>query len=243
MMEGPFIAEIAALLGEPARANIVAALMGGQAMTATELALTAGVAPSTASGHLAKLVEGKLLSIAPQGRHRYYRLASKRVAALLEALMAVAIDGPPRYRPRSIRDENLAAERTCYDHLAGRLGVALADNLSKRGFVLLEDEAGVMTSSGRRFLEDFGLDFRRIDARKRSACRACLDWSERRFHIGGALGAALAERCFHLGWIERRRDGRALTITPSGKSGFYDTFGIGEEVILPPRQVDRRSYC
>jgi DNA-binding transcriptional ArsR family regulator len=236
MMEDPLIDQIAALLGEPARANIVAALMGGQAMTATELGLTAGIAPSTASGHLAKLVEGKSLSIAPQGRHRYYRLASQRVAALLEALMAVAIDGPPRYRPRWMRDDDLAAARTCYDQLAGRLGVALADRLCERGLVLLEEEAGVMTSSGRRFLEDFGVDFRRIDARRRPACRACLDWSERRFHIGGALGAAIAERCFDLGWIARRREGRALTVTPSGRSGFYDTFGIEDEAISVLRQ-------
>jgi DNA-binding transcriptional ArsR family regulator len=227
MVEGPFIAEIAALLGEPARANIVAALMSGQAMTATELALAGGVAPSTASGHLAKLVEGKLLAIAVQGRHRYYRLASQRVAELLEALMAVAIDGPARYRPRSCRDEALAAARTCYDHLAGRLGVALADGLAARGFVVLDAEAGVMAPSGRRFLEDFGVDFRIVDSRRRAACRACLDWSERRYHIGGAIGAALADRCFALGWIERRRDGRALTVTPAGTCGFRDIFGVG----------------
>jgi DNA-binding transcriptional ArsR family regulator len=227
MVEGPFIAEIAALLGEPARANIVAALMSGQAMTATELALAGGVAPSTASGHLAKLVEGKLLAIAVQGRHRYYRLASQRVAELLEALMAVAIDGPARYRPRSCRDEALAAARTCYDHLAGRLGVALADGLAARGFVVLDAEAGVMAPSGRRFLEDFGVDFRIVDSRRRTACRACLDWSERRYHIGGAIGAALADRCFALGWIERRRDGRALTVTPAGTCGFRDIFGVG----------------
>jgi DNA-binding transcriptional ArsR family regulator len=227
MVEGPFIAEIAALLGEPARANIVAALMSGQAMTATELALAGGVAPSTASGHLAKLVEGKLLAIAVQGRHRYYRLASQRVAELLEAVMAVAIDGPARYRPRSCRDEALAAARTCYDHLAGRLGVALADGLAVRGFVVLGTEAGVMTPSGRRFLEDFGVDFRIVDARRRAACRACLDWSERRYHIGGAIGAALADRCFALGWIERRRDGRALIVTPAGTCGFRDIFGVG----------------
>lgn len=234
MRDGPFIAEIAALLGEPTRANIVAALMGGQALTATELALVAGIAPSTASGHLAKLVEGRLLDTIRRGRNRYYRLASQRVAALLEALMAVAVEGPTRHRPRSLRDEALATARTCYDHIAGRLGVALADGLSAREFLVLGEEAAMMTPAGRNFLTDFGLDFPVIDAKRRTACRACLDWSERRFHIGGAVGAALAERCFALRWIERRRDGRALTITPAGLSGFQATFGIDSQQILPP---------
>src|SRR6476659_4138497 len=129
MTDGPYIAEAAALIGDPARANMLAALMDGRALTATELAYRAGVAPSTASGHLAKLAEGKLVQVTPGGRHRYYRLASSAVAGVLENLMALAVEGPPRHRPKSRCDEAMARARTCYDHFAGRLGVALADKL------------------------------------------------------------------------------------------------------------------
>ena len=132
MTEGPYIAEAASLIGDPARANILAALVGGRALTATELGLAAGVAPSTTSGHLAKLLEGRLIFVTATGRHRYFRLASPAVAAVLESLMALAADGPPRHRPRSRYDEAMDRARTCYDHFAGRLGVGLADRLAKR---------------------------------------------------------------------------------------------------------------
>ena len=226
MTEGPYIAEAAALIGDPARANMLAALMDGRALTASELAYRAGVAPSTASGHLAKLIEGKLVAATASGRHRYYRLGSPAVARVIENLMTLAVDGPSRHRPRSRCDEAMAMARTCYDHFAGRLGVALADGLADRKQILLGDEGGLVTDAGREFLRDFGVEFLGRKGSRRALCRPCLDWSERRWHIGGYIGAAIAERCFTLGWTERQKDSRAVTITPAGGHGFEKVFGI-----------------
>jgi DNA-binding transcriptional ArsR family regulator len=226
MSEGPYIAEAASLIGDPARANILTTLLDGRAMTATELGLAAGVAPSTASGHLAKLLEGKLLSVTATGRHRYFALASPAVARVLESLMELAVDGPPRHRPKSRCGEAMAKARTCYDHLAGRLGVALADSLRERDCVLLTDEGGMVTDKGQAFLATLGVDFATPKGSRRAFCRPCLDWSERRWHIGGAVGAALARRCFDLGWTARQLDTRAVTITAAGEQGFQDLFGV-----------------
>jgi DNA-binding transcriptional ArsR family regulator len=179
-----------------------------------------------ASAHLGKLVEAKLLVVEKQGRHRYFRLTSPKVAGVIEALMAVAVDGAPRHRPRSRGDEALALARTCYDHLAGRLGVALADTLIERGHVVLDDDGGLVTTEGTRFLSEFGLDLSDVASRQRRFCRPCLDWSERRRHLGGAVGVALARQCFKLGWIERVKDSRAVAITSTGRSGLLAVFGI-----------------
>jgi DNA-binding transcriptional ArsR family regulator len=226
MSTGPFIAEIAALVGDPTRANMLLVLMHGRALTAGELAYAARVSPSTASGHLGKLLGAKLLAVEKQGRHRYFRLASPVVADLLEGLMAVAVDGAPRYRPPSRGDEALRLARTCYDHLAGRLGVALTDTLLSRGHIVLDNDVGQVTADGSRFLDQFGVDLAYAGSQRRRFCRPCLDWSERRRHLGGAVGAALAARCFELGWIERVKDSRAVTITASGRSGLLATFSI-----------------
>jgi DNA-binding transcriptional ArsR family regulator len=225
MSDGPYIAEAAALIGEPARANMLAALVGGRAMTASELGLGAGVAASTASEHLAKLLDGRLVSVTSTGRHRYFRLASPAVARVLEELMALAMDGPPRHRPKSRCDDAMARARTCYDHLAGKLGVALADSLAAREQVVLTDDGGLITDSGRAFLSSLGAELQRRNTR-RALCRPCLDWSERRWHIGGEVGAAIAERCFALGWTERRSDSRAITITATGERAFDELFGV-----------------
>jgi len=226
MREGPFIAEAAALIGNPARANILAALMDGRALTSSELAYRANVAPSTTSEHLAKLVDGRLIAVSSTGRHRYYRLASPAVAHLLENMMALSIDGPPRHRPASRCDDAMARARTCYDHLAGRLGVALADSLAERNHIILGDEGGLVTDEGGKFLRELGVEFDRPKKSRRTFCRACLDWSERRWHIGGFLGAAIAGRCLELEWVERQRDSRALSITPSGERAFDQLFGF-----------------
>lgn len=225
-MDGPYIAEAAALIGDPARANILAALMDGRALTATELGIAAGVAPSTASGHLAKLAQGKLVAVTPAGRHRYYRLASPAVASVLEHLMSLASDGPARHRPRSRCDVAMARARTCYDHFAGKLGVALADSFAARGQVVLEDEGGLVTDAGRAFLVNLGVELENSKGSRRAFCRPCLDWSERRWHIGGIVGAALARRSFELGWTERQKHGRAVTITPAGERAFDQLFGV-----------------
>jgi DNA-binding transcriptional ArsR family regulator len=222
----PSLAEVAALVGNPARANMLTALLDGRALTATELAFAGGVAPQTASGHLAKMTEGRLLTLAKQGRHAYYRLASPMIGRMLESIMAVAADGPPRHQPRWCGGEALRNARTCYDHLAGRLGVALADALAARDHVELSEDGGMVTPEGEAFLLEFGVDPREKSPSGRPFCRPCLDWSERRTHLAGALGAALAARCFDLHWVARMRDTRALLLTPEGKLGFSETFGI-----------------
>ena len=227
MQAGPHISQIATLVGDPARANMLSALMDGRALTATELAYLAGVTPQTASSHLSKLAEAELLSQAKQGRHRYYRLASPLVGQMLESIMAVAETGPARYRPHWKGGEALRAARTCYDHLAGRLAVGIADALVAHGHVVLADDGGEVTAAGQMHLADLGIDIGAIAARQRRAfCRPCLDWSERRPHLAGAVGAALCARAFELGWIERIKDSRAVSVTRAGSHGFAQAFGL-----------------
>ena len=227
MISGAMIAEIAALAGDPARANNLTALLDGRAMTATELAFAAHVTPQTASAHLAKLTEAGLINATPSGRHRYFRLTSAKVAQMLESIGAVAIDSRPRFRPLSRQAAALRDARVCYDHLAGRLGVAIADAMIRRGYIVLEDEGGHFTDSGTRYLTDLGIDlYDPALQRRRHMCRACLDWTERRPHIGGAIGAALAEKWLTLGWIARAKDSRAVTLTAAGERGFRDSLGL-----------------
>ncbi len=230
MASTPSIAEIGALVGNPARANVLVALMDGRALTATELAFAARVSPQTTSGYLAQLTDANLLARRKQGRHCYYRLASPLIGGMVEAIMAVAADSPSPARPRWKGDEALRAARTCYDHLAGRLGVALVDALVKHRRIVLEEDGGEVTPRGVRFLAEFGIDAAAIDRRRRAYCRPCLDWSERRPHLAGAVGAALAARCFELGWIERGRDSRAVSVTAAGRDGFAEVFGIAMNV-------------
>ncbi len=218
----PSVAEIAALLGNPnpARATMLTALMGGRALTAGELSFAAHVSPQTASGHLAMLRDARLVTLRKQGRHAYYRLASPAVGHMLEGIMAVAVNGPPRYRPRWQGDEALRTARTCYDHLAGRLGVAMAGALERGDYLVLGEDGGEVTIKGHAFLTDWGLDVVAIGHGRRTFCRPCLDWSERRPHIAGAVGAALARHCFDLDWIRRITDTRAVAITEKGRRGF-----------------------
>ena len=227
----PSIAEIAALVGNPARANMLTVLLDGRALTATELAYIGSVSPQTASGHLSKLAEGGLLVVHKQGRHSYFRLASPLIGQMLEGIMAVAGQAlPPRHRLHWRGDEALRTARTCYDHLAGRLGVALADSLVERGYVVLGQDGGMVTARGQAFFTDFGIDLRQLGQGKRAFCRPCLDWSERRPHLAGVIGASLAKRGFELGWFARRRDTRALTMSDTGREGLAEVFGI----VLPP---------
>ena len=216
------MSRIAALLGDPARANILTALMDGRALTAKELAYAAHVSPQTTSGHLAKLTDAQLLTVARQGRHRYFRLSSPLIGHMLESVLAVAgsvAPTPPPWRG----GEALRTARTCYDHLAGRLGVAVADSLSDAGHLVLSADGGEVTPSGDAFLAKFGAH---PAEGKRVFCRPCLDWSERRPHIAGRLGASLVHRCLDLGWLQRQRDTRAVAITPPGQRGFTEVFGI-----------------
>ena len=226
MPNAPQIAEVAALVGDPARANILVALLTGRALTATELAHAAGVTPQTTSGHLGKLSTARLVVLMKQGRHRYYRLAGPQVAQMLESIMNVALDGPPRYQPKSKLDDAMRHARTCYDHFAGLLGVGIADAMVARDFVVLGDEAGEVTPQGMEFLSRLGVDLDAARAKRRVFCRPCLDWTERRSHIGGAVGAAFAQRCFDLKWIERIGDTRAVKATPLGRRGFMESLEL-----------------
>ncbi len=226
MQTGPHIAQIAALVGDPDRATVLSALLDGRALTATELAYFAGVTPQTASSHLGKLAEAGLLALEKQGRHRYYRLASPLVGRMLESIMAVAEAGPARYRPHWKGGDALRTARTCYDHLAGRLAVALAEALVARGCVVLGEDGGEVTAAGMECLAELGIDLGAAVKRRRAFCKPCLDWSERRPHLAGAVGAALATRAFELGWVERIKDTRAVAITEAGHHGFIEAFGV-----------------
>ena len=229
----PFISEVAALIGNPSRANVLIALLDGRALTASELACAAGVSPQTTSGHLGKMTQARLLTLTRQGRHCYYRLASPLIGRMLESIMAVAAERPSRERPRWRGDDELRTARTCYDHLAGRLGVALADALTARDCVVMTEDGGMVTPAGERFFLGLGLDTRKIARARRAFCRPCLDWSERRLHLAGALGAAIAARCFDLGWVVRVRDTRAVRISRRGERAFAETFGIRSGAITP----------
>ncbi len=226
MSYGPPIAAIAALIGDPARATILASLMGGEALTAGELARLAGVTPQTASSHLAKLTDAHLIAVERQGRHRYYRLVSADVAQALETFMTVATARPQRPRLLSPRDRALHLARTCYDHMAGRLAIALTDSLVAHRHLVLADGAGLITGHGQRLLDDFGIGLKQTPASRRPLCRTCLDWSERRPHLSGRLGAALLARLLELGWLIRVPHSRALTISRTGEMGLIRTFGI-----------------
>ncbi|NJO37696.1 MAG: helix-turn-helix transcriptional regulator [Rhizobiales bacterium] len=223
-------AEVAALVGDPARASMLHGLLDGRALTASELAALGGITPQTASGHLAKLTEAGLITVVRQGRHRYHRLASAHVAQMMESIMCVAAGGkPPRRQPRTgPRDAALRAARTCYDHLAGTLAVALADAMIDKGLVELSDDAGIVTERGAAFIAELGLDDP-SEGSRRVFCRPCLDWSERRAHLAGRVGAALRHHSFERGWIRRLGDSRAVTVTPKGQQAFREHFGLRTE--------------
>ena len=226
-------AEVAALAGDLARAEMLRALMDGRALTASELARVAGVTPQTASGHLARMATGGLLNVEKQGRHRYHRLASPAVAQMIESIMQVA-SGPAATRaPLAVgpKDAALRRARTCYDHLAGGLGVALADTLVAGGYVELASDGGLVTDTGVAFFGGIGIDIDALMANggKRSArilCRPCLDWSERRHHIAGKIGAAICSRGFAADWVRRIPGTRAIAITPKGERIFRERFGL-----------------
>lgn len=210
------LSSVAALIGEPARAAMLTALMNGLTLPAGELAELAGVSPQTASAHLTKLLEGGLLSVEAHGRHRYHRLSSPQVAVALEALMAIS--PAPRRRSRAHKDELLGFARTCYDHLAGWLGVELARALEAHGWIEKTGLEYCLTPSGRARLEAFGLETSGLTG------RACLDWTERRHHVGGPLGRAITARILELGWVARCTSSRALRLTETGRVSLERMF-------------------
>jgi DNA-binding transcriptional ArsR family regulator len=229
------LADVARLLGEPARTRILTALLGGCAFTGKELAYFAGVTAPTASSHLSRLVGGGLLVMEKQGRCHYYRLKSADVARAIEGLMTVAALPPAGWPPGHRLDPALRDARMCYDHLAGRLGVSLCDLLLRRDYVVLVDGGGELTDAGTRFLTGLGVQLEQARAARRRYCRSCLDWTERRPHISGAVGAGLAETFLERGWIARIPDSRALTITTGGRTKLTE-LGVVDGLAAPARR-------
>jgi DNA-binding transcriptional ArsR family regulator len=221
------LSSVAALIGEPARAAMLTALMDGLALPAGELAELAGVSPQTASSHLQKLLEGQMLSVETHGRHRYYRISNPAVAQALESLMVLA---PLRSRQRQLPNEAMCYARTCYDHLAGWLGVLLCQTMLEHGWLEPNHSnfGGLkyqITAMGREKLESFGVPVNDILCAKNPA-RACLDWTERRHHLGGVLGRVITTRMLELHWLVRQPSSRALRVTSAGRTGLQQHFGM-----------------
>jgi len=227
MVAAANLVEVAALVGDTARATILAALMGGEALTSSELADVAHISRPTASEHLAKLLRARLIAVTTKRRNRYYRITSPLVARMLESIKAVAaIEVPPRHQPRSQAQQRLLFARTCYDHIAGRLGVAIADALVAKGCVVLSEDGGEVTAAGAEFLTRFGADLTAKSGSRRIFCRPCLDWSERRYHLAGLVGAEICRRCLEFGWLVRERGTRAVRVTAAGEVGLFEAFGM-----------------
>lgn len=224
--EGVTVAAIAAAIGEPARARMLACLMDGHARTSTELSAIADVSASTASAHLSRLTLARLVSVAQQGKHRYYRLAGPEVAVVLEGLSVLA-GSQPAFVPNT--PKRLRVARTCYDHIAGAVGVALHDRMHALGWLTsASDESESRydtTPAGVAGLEALGIDLAPVRAQRRRFACACLDWSERRPHLAGALGAALMDLALSRRWVERDLDSRALEVTALGRREMADRFG------------------
>ena len=224
MKDGPSIAKVAALIGDHARAEVLTALMADRALTATELAGIAGVTKQTISAHLAKLLDAGLVAVEHQGRHRYFRLADPDVAALLESLMGVAFrTGAVRLRS-SPREPALRKARVCYDHLAGELGVMAYESLLAQKVLATGEEGVRLTPAGARWFSALGIDAPALATQRRAFCRPCLDWGERRHHLGGALGTALLARIDELGWARRSEGSRVMAFTPPGERAFRALF-------------------
>lgn len=227
MNDDPDLDRLARTIGEPTRIRMLALLMAGRALTAKELAYGAGVEPATATTHLQRLVADGFIDATAQGRHKYFRLASPQVAQLIESLMALA----PPAALRGARQPHgpIREARFCYDHLAGRLGIGLTDALLQRRLLQNRDGTFALSAAGERWCGAFGIDLAELRRARRRFAHPCLDWSERRDHLGGALGAALAQRLLVLGWIEKERHSRAVHITAAGHEQLAQQFGFSLE--------------
>jgi DNA-binding transcriptional ArsR family regulator len=229
MKAGPDIALIASLVGDPARANMLSALMGGRALTASELAQQAGVTAQTASSHLAKLEEGGLIEPRRQGRHRYFRLTGPDVAEVLEGLMGLAARAGHLRTRTGPKDPALRRARVCYDHLAGDLGVQMFDALLRQKLLRKAGSGLGVTGAGMRFLDRFGIDPAARERGRRPLCKACLDWSARRSHLAGWLGAAFLRKFYELEWATREA-GRVIRFNRNGEREFARLFGASADV-------------
>ena len=229
MKDGPNIVGIAALIGDHARAEILTALMAGQALTATELAAVANVTKQTVSAHLAKLLDAQLLCVERQGRHRYFRLSDPDVARLLESLMGVAYRVGAVRLLSSPREPALRKARVCYDHLAGELGVLIFDSLEQRRFLRTGKGGPQLTDEGAVFCREIGIDVEALASQRRPLCRACLDWSMRRHHLAGALGTAVLGRCLDFGWARRAKGSRVVAFSTDGERALRQRFSLAEK--------------
>lgn len=227
MKEGPDIARVAALMGDPARANMLTALMSGKALTASELAEEAGVTLQTASSHLSKLHDGGLLRPRKQGRHKYFALASDDVAHVLEGLMGLAAGSGHVRKRTGPKDAALRRARVCYNHLAGDMGTQMYDSLVARGHLVLDDDALTLSPTGAAFVADLEIDLDGLRRARSPLCRECLDWSERRSHLAGSLGRALLARFELLAWARRDPATRVVTFSRSGLTEFERLFPVG----------------
>ena len=217
------LATSASLIADPARAAILLALLDGRALAAGELARCAQVSAQSASMHLAQLLQGGFVEVAAQGRHRYYRISSSEVAHAVEALGVIS---SPRKRTPVGESDAIRYARTCYDHLAGRLGVDLADFMERRGFLLPSSpKEYAVTQKGEAFLREWSIDVSALRGSRRVLARRCLDWTERRYHVAGTVGSALCQRMLALGWIKRRSGCRALDVTALGRKEFGRILG------------------
>ena len=226
MSNYPDLAAVASLIADPARASMLSALLGDIALPAGELARLARITPQTASTHLAKLVKGNLLSVTALGRHRYFRLRDQNVAQALESLALLA--GPARVTSLndSLERKAIHRARTCYDHLAGALGVGLTQALTDHGFVEYHGDAYEVTQAGETWFDSFGIDCSELQHKRRAFVKSCLDWSERKPHLAGALGAAVLRRLLELKWLLRVRGSRAVKVTDLGRQQLQSEFGL-----------------
>jgi DNA-binding transcriptional ArsR family regulator len=226
MLADAAIAPVAEILSDPARVAMLMALSDGREIPASELALVAGVTPPTASAHLAKLATVGLIGVRREGRHRFYRLVRPELVQAMEALAVLAPEAAPRTHRQARIGRAVRAARTCYDHLAGQLGVALTQALVTCGALREEGRQFEVTPAGSDLLEHFGIDLESVRAHRRGFAPLCLDWSERLPHVAGSLGAALLAAMFDRGWIQRTSDSRAVTVTHAGRRGLERTFGV-----------------
>jgi len=237
MKAGPDIALVAALVGDPARSNMLTALMSGRALTASELAHQAGITPQTASSHLAKLEAGGLIEPEKQGRHRYYRLTGPDVAGVLEGLAGLAARAGHMRVRTGPKDPALRRERICYDHLAGDLGVQMLESMKKQKLVRQSKQAIELTAEGRRFMASaLQIDAETLAHPRRPVCKACLDWSERRHHLAGTLGAAMMNRFTELKWAARDAapGSRVVNFSRNGVKRFAALFGTSADQSSAP---------
>jgi DNA-binding transcriptional ArsR family regulator/predicted transcriptional regulator len=223
MTAEPDIARVACTIGDPTRVRMLTLLMEGRALTAKELAHGTGIEPATASVHLGRLLADSLVHSRIQGRHKYFRLASADVARCIESLMAIALPEKPTV---AMAPAAIHMARFCYDHLAGKLAVEITGALMAKKLVEDVEREFQVSKKGERWLEAFGIDLVQLGRTRRTFAPLCLDWSERKDHIGGALGAAMARRMLEEGWIDRKQNSRVVRVTPKGKLQFKSTFGI-----------------